>query len=390
MKKLGSVIWLLLYIGSAHSQNAFYDALFLKTEYNEPLKGIVLYKDVRQVLMNYFPGKNEDEIDTSLLNLNPFFKGLFLPKGIMFADKTSFMPGALSSVGSLDVTNIADGLAKFLIERVKQELSTSFFENFKKELNNNDQLKIIFPSTFNALNVIDKEIYNYSLYLDLFRESFQKDLAFLLLHVQVLIDDKCMDVVFIKYPEIRTILSNALFIVNEFAEGKVPGEAFHDYVVNKALPDSVGLGKVNQLLLPALETIDLFSQSLRSKKTDQYWVSQDSLQMLFADNQTFQIYFGLIYQLSLLNTIKFSKTITFDNAFKKAGSKIDSLKQIYKPFLIGLIDKGKSTYYYFNAIKKKQKTGQDKPTYQDYYSLFDASINFLDSYEDSFTRSAFY
>ena len=58
--------------------------------------------------------------------------------------------------------------------------------------------------------------------------------------------------------------------------------------------------------------------------------------------------------------------------------KIDSLKQVYKPYLIGLIEKGKSTIYYFNAIKEKQKTGKDKPNYQDYYSLYDASLNFFE------------
>jgi len=61
------------------------------------------------------------------------------------------------SIGNFDVTNIADGLAKFLVGRVKQELSTSFFEKFKENLDSNEQIQILFPVSYNALKAIDKE-----------------------------------------------------------------------------------------------------------------------------------------------------------------------------------------------------------------------------------------
>jgi hypothetical protein len=44
-------------------------------------------------------------------------------------------------------------------------------------------------------------------------------------------------------------------------------------------------------------------------------------------------------------------------------------------YLTGLISKGENANYYFKAIKEKQGTGKDEPTYQDYFSLSDATLN---------------
>jgi hypothetical protein len=43
-----------------------------------------------------------------------------------------------------------------------------------------------------------------------------------------------------------------------------------------------------------------------------------------------------------------------------------------------LLSRGKNAGFYFKSIKEKQNAGKEKPTYQDYYSLYDASINFLE------------
>ena len=48
----------------------------------------------------------------------------------------------ISSIGNLDVTNVADGLAKFIVERTKQELSVAFFERFKQDLDSIKQIQI--------------------------------------------------------------------------------------------------------------------------------------------------------------------------------------------------------------------------------------------------------
>jgi hypothetical protein len=279
------------------------------------------------------------------------------------------------SLGSLNVTNFADGLAKFLVERVKQELSTSFFEKFKQELERIKQLQIIFPATYNALLAIDKEIYNYAAYIDLLRESFQKDLTMLLPNIHRLIEDPCMDVVFSQIPEARIILTDAYYITSQFNEGIFPGEVLHKCIVNEADRDL--LVKINSNLYPALQTLDLFSQSMRSYATDKYWIDNETMKVLF-EPATFQIYIGLVYHQSVYNKIQLNDGSTLDALIRSHANKADSLIKIYKPYIKGLADRGGSIENYFFSIKSKQESGQDKPTYQDYYSLYDACYNFTE------------
>jgi hypothetical protein len=387
MKKIIVIVVLFIcsYI-SSFSQNPYYDALKLNEKSFVQGDGkISFYKEdsifISEVLKKYTKDAN---LYTELIvafNSNPFIAVPTITSmtsyGIFDISKLKGVTGGLSSIGKLDVTNLADGLAKFLVERVKQELSITFFEKFKKDMDSIKQLQIVFPATFRALQAIDKEIYNFSAYLDLLRESFQKDLVLLIPHIDKLVNDKSMDVIFSKYPQVKLMLSHALFLTTEFSAGKFPGEIFHNYAVNKAKVDSTLLDSINIYLWPSIATLDLFSQSLRSRQTGQYWIGADSLKLLF-DKNTFQIYIGLIYQQVVNNPIYFTDKESLASNLLKYGSKINELRELYEPYLFGLIEEGKSVGSYFNAIKEKQIAGKDKPTYQDYYSLYDASINFIE------------
>lgn len=378
MKKTTLTLALLFFIltNNFGQRIAFYDALYLKSIIAANPDGFKISAENRPVLNYYFGTGLTDAQLTAAIQANPFLEEYFQTAGTQSIPAGLTLPGIASSIGGLDVTNFADGLAKFLVERVKQELSTSFFERFKSDLDSIRQLQIIFPATYNALKAIDKQIYNYTAYLDLLRDSFQKDLTFLLPNIGRLTDDKCMDVVFIKFPEVRVMLSDALYIVNDLNEGMFPGDALHNYLINKA--DKKSLGQVNKYLYPSLATLDLFSQSLRSRQAGHYWVSSDSLKLLFDDHTTFRLYMGLIYQQAIKAAITITDQLTLVQKLKLYAAKTDSLILLYQPYLTGLIEKGKSIDYYFTAMKEKQKAGLDKPTYQDYYSLYDASFSLLE------------
>jgi hypothetical protein len=371
MKKyLLVLIFISINIHAKSQRSTYYDALYLDQKLKSSVqKKILLSKDVLQLLSAYYLSSDTFSINRNLLDKNPFFKDLFLDQAANSAGK-NFIGNSISSVGGLDVTNFADGMAKFIVKRTKQELSIAFFERFKKDLDSLKQFQILFPATFNAFNAIDKDIYNFSAYLDLFHDSFQKDLALLLPNIDKLIKDKCMDIVFVKYPEIRIMLSDAIYIANEFSEGKHPGDVIHNYITLQA--DSNSLNKIEPNLYPSLRVFDLVSRSLRSKQSAQYWVSPDSLKLLL-DDTTFNIYLGLIYQQASQSPIIFSNK-SFTEILKTS---INNTKP-YKEYLTGLISKGKNANYYFKAIKEKQVTVKDKPTYQDYYSLYDATLNVLE------------
>ncbi len=82
--------------------------------------------------------------------------------------------GGGSGLFGLNVTNFADGLAKFLIERGKQELSMAFFDKMKEEFKKYPELKTLFPLTFEILEEIEN--HNILTLLQELRDAFAKDL----------------------------------------------------------------------------------------------------------------------------------------------------------------------------------------------------------------------
>jgi hypothetical protein len=91
-------------------------------------------------------------------------------------DRESKSIGGALGGGSSFVTFFADGLAKFIAKRTKQELTNSFFRKFKEDLARYPVLDTLFPQTHYLLNRIDKDIYFFDKYLDDLRDHFVKDL----------------------------------------------------------------------------------------------------------------------------------------------------------------------------------------------------------------------
>ncbi|SCW46802.1 hypothetical protein SAMN03159284_01043 [Mucilaginibacter sp. NFR10] len=355
-------------------RRVFYDVLYLKSLYDKDGK-IRISPQNKPLFAYYFNLKNTTNVDT-VIKKNPFFNlnGIYEAGGASGGTIPS-PSGLLQSIGSLDVTNLADGLAKFLVERTKQELSTAFFSRFKKELDSTRQLQLLFPVTYKSLTAIDVEIYNYAAYTDLLRESFQKDLALLLPNVSNLIDDPCMDQLFAAMPHVRIIFIDALYIANEFHEGSHPGDIFHNYLVNKAGNGTLKL--VNENVYPALQAFDLFSQSLRSNQRDKYWVDADSAKMLFSNPVTFQIYLGLLYQQLEKKDINF-KEGSMKQFLKDRSGDFLKFEEIYQSYNIEFIQKATIVNRYFINLKQLQQKGENTFNYQDYYALYNSSLNLFE------------
>lgn len=396
MKKyLVITAFLTLAFNCLYAQSAYYDALKLRSLIVTDNKGRhfntkpdSLLK-AGNILYNYMKlDKKIDSINwhvihdefTSDPNFNPFLTPL-IPNSPNSGNepKSSGSSLSLQSIGNLDVTNFADGLAKFLVKRTKQELATAFFERFKDKLDSIKQLRILFPTTYRALSAIDQEIYNYAAYVDLLRESFQKDLAMILPNFALLVQDPSMQPVFKALPYLKTIMLDGLFLINEFNEGKHPGEAFHDYIAERA---DTTLNLINKNIYPSLQILDIFSQSLRSGAKDKYWISADSLKLLFKDKITFQIYMGLVYQQLTNKDIVFydkeGKMVDFKAFLTKHAAEIVQDEERYNSYLSDLIQKANEADKYFIVIKQLIQKGQDKPTYQDYYSLYNSALTLFE------------
>ena len=93
-------------------------------------------------------------------------KNHFIPSGL------SKSAGALS--GFINPTFFADGLARFAIARVKEELSIAYLDNFREKLGSFEQLRIMLPGVTTTL--VDDDLFNYSVLLPTLRQNAWQDM----------------------------------------------------------------------------------------------------------------------------------------------------------------------------------------------------------------------
>ena len=84
---------------------------------------------------------------------------------------------AISGITGLEVTKYVDGLAKFLVSRVKQELAILYFDNFSKAIRDPDvkDIQFLFRNTYGQLDLLGDEIYDFKPYLNSIREGMEND-----------------------------------------------------------------------------------------------------------------------------------------------------------------------------------------------------------------------
>ena len=323
-KSLLIILSAIFSVSFLNAQSPVYDALFLKNILDITGKYPLESRDtVYSILSKYL---KEDDIEFGGFNSsNPFMKKYF-PSGGVFVSPNiieGVSKSLLSSVGNLDVTNIADGLTKFLIERAKEELSVAFFAQFKKDLADEkyEDLRLLFPQTYRTLQLIDQKIYQYSAYLNSLREVFILDLNSLPNTLPIVISKPLYAEYFKKNPVLKLGIQFGVISSN--------------FLINKKNIKHVGI-VIDSLLKPdlifpikqpndtanwldaningSIKTFQLVSFSLRSTdisgiddSTQKYWVGLDSLLMLVSDVNAFNIYLGLIYQQAANQEIKFAK-----------------------------------------------------------------------------------
>lgn len=179
MRNQHLILFLSFFLFSATStaQNAFYDAeKAKKIKHSLSAAGAIQFEvdssnmhDFNEVFKYYLP--DSAKIPNSDFELYKAIKAAL--EGNVFIEMAGtaqsdddlekkvagLIPGALNKsigfVGSLNVTNIADALARFLIKRGKEELNVAFFNRMRDFLERNEECKTLFPSTTEFLKNID-------------------------------------------------------------------------------------------------------------------------------------------------------------------------------------------------------------------------------------------
>lgn len=329
------------------------------------------------ILKRYLPDsvKNRPDLSDAMvfkkyLN-NPFF-GAELDSltgggggaGLFAAD---LFGSILSAAGNLDVTKIADGFARFLVKRTKEELNVAFFSRFYKEIKEDKykDLQILFPQTYLLLSAIGDEIYNYSVYLNNLRQAFEKDLASLLPNLPKVVERGVYAKYFNDHPELKATVLSALYVGNGLVQKKHPGQILGEYDVNL-------LNKVNIDIKAGVQTAQLFSESLRSNGTNHYWITSDSLKLLLDDPITLKFYFGLLYQQAAVQQIKFNKgalTGILDTILSKTDI------TAYHSFIKGFIAQATTLT---ENIKNLAGKAPDKRDFVDYYGFYNEALNTIE------------
>ncbi|HAD97907.1 MAG TPA: hypothetical protein DCG19_10915, partial [Cryomorphaceae bacterium] len=382
-----------LFSGPVFPQLAFKDALTLRTLDHRLSEGQVqfLQQDsatLMDILKNHSVYSTYQGIAKDFEN-NPFIALSHSASQSIAPSDQPNVPSdfSLGGLSGFNVTHIADGLARFLVERTKQELSVAFFEKFKEQLEAQRQLQILFPSTFQRLEAIGDDIYRFSAYLESLRTAFQQDLTSLLPHLRQLIQDPSMDQVFAQNPVLRIILSDGLYLVMQLNDDKHIGDALNSYISYEASP--AHLDSINSNIYPSLALLNTISQSLRNDTpaNGSYWVrSQDFAEL--KDEVTLKLYLGLLYQQLELFEIEHNQQLRIGNRpvldfLEKGNQDFSKFRDTAIALISPVVQEGKEIDVKLSYILNLQQQGQ-KANYTDFYELMQASLNFLETVKKTY------
>jgi len=293
-------------------------------ETNEDLKMFLLYYGV--TTHNY--GKQTINIETAQAALSnnvflaPYVSGdLFESKDGKISDLAGVPQSGIFSttaIGGLDVTTIADGLAKFLVKRTKQELNEAFFTRLRDMLNDDKyrDLQALFPATWILLNNIGTEVYGFEKYIHSLRQAFKTDIDELLTHASVLVDNHP------EYFETRkkekASLLLALHIALSLQNDMHPADIIATLPMQPVLEADMGWHG-------ALQTLQLLSFATRNVDGTSYWADINELRAVINDKERFRVFLGLCNQLALIkyNGIPYSDNTNLYNTLNNLANEFD-------------------------------------------------------------------
>jgi hypothetical protein len=368
-KLVASLLALVLVI-NAKSQSAYYDAFELKGIFAQPLT-VQLMKDAGGILNKYLaPGvRTANQVQVQYL-ANPFipanYKTFIFPAA---GESITSVASLLSAAGELDVTNIADGFAKFLVERTKEELNIAFFERFKKKIHEPgfEDAVILFPQTCSSLDVVGDQIYNYEAYIGALREAFEADINGLLSNLPQAINDGRYSAYFAAHPVLKSTCLSATYIGNGLLNKVHPGQILADF-------DIANLNGFTASVQGTVQTLQLFSESLRSNGTDHYWLDKDSVHLLLNDPTALQIYFALLYQKGGTLAINFGAGQTLQTVLNANLLPVANITNANN-FIKGFVNQ---TVTLTQNIRNLIGKDRDKLSFSDYYDFYTSALNLID------------
>lgn len=352
-------------------------------------------EEMLRLLSHYFPGaKTQDDIKNAAQN-NPFLKSIvndqlfanaYIPPATVSESDGKGIASALSlsGIGGLDVTSLADGFAKFIVKRTKQELSIAFFDKMKKELDSYEyrDLRSLFPQTYSLLSTIGTDIYNYQRYLENLREAYIADLDALVTNLPSIIKNHPE---FFDKPENKVFaasLKSACYVAGELQNQSHPGDILANYPVSH-LQDFE-----KEYPAASVQTLQLVNMSMRkavSKEDEEadYWVDIKQIRNLVNDKKAFKIYLGLLYQHTLNNykdiVYDSTKNISLLSVLKKIADKYDTTSEDYQAYKQYILQFAQKTQALNTMIKTyKGQPLNDSSAVELYAKYFTSAVDLIE------------
>lgn len=388
----------LLLTGLLSAQNAFQDARALRAFVEEGRDGKLYFQakaatkyEAFPILLKYTTRTDTAKVDQIIkaLGENPFIGG---GRGNAIIRIPNNFQGVISTTGSskerflgagggsgLSVTNLADGLAKFLVMRTKEELNIAFFSEFQQAVRDNDALNSLFPVTAGILATVGEDVYKFDQYLNVLRESFIKDLEILPRHLAVYLGEGNL----IKQSHTRLLVRDALEISQLLLEHQTPDSLIRycAYTAYVQMPEELLLvnDPVQQKrlhdLAAGLRVAALFSESLRSNKSGEIWVSGAEIKQALRDPITFNLYLGLLWQQSV--GLGFSNDKTLHDALRPVANSIQQANAM-RSFLTDFSEFGRDVRLGLDSVSAKRDAGAPV-AYQEYHQVFNGVLGILES-----------
>ena len=359
---------------SSFSQFACNDALKLSSYISKGKFNPDKKLQVDSILSKYI--FDPDGTPSSTFSENPFIGGFF-QRGTSHSLVSGASKSIGNAIGGMDVTSIADGLAKFLVKRTKEELNVAFFSKFRETLNNPKyaDIRVLFPNTWELLDAIGDEIYDYNRYIQNLRDAFLTDIIILDQNLPGIIPNH--EAFFNTNFGLAVSINTACYITSSLKSQVHPGEMIDQFPLDEFFKKKGQTGYFNLNWSGAVQTLQLISESFRENapREGNYWVDLKTANELVNNKVAFKIYFGLIYQVA--------QNDRFDSIKYTSGSFVESLKKVdfdsdyvaYKGFITKFAVKVNDLN---NLVKNHSKPANDSLAVENYAKYFTTSVSLLE------------
>ncbi|WP_162996868.1 hypothetical protein [Mucilaginibacter kameinonensis] len=276
------------YSADPTSSSDYYRAAYVKKFYDTDAKTITITKEIQDLLANDIYYKKGTPINKTLLDKNPFFKGLFEDPGAMGGGNlpAGFSKG-ITALGNVDVTKFANAIADLMIDRAKQELTVAFFNRFKKLSDKYPEFQLMFPKTSDNLrNLLS---FTYPQMLPKLRDGFFDDLQQVTYNLEAVLELPKYQTLMENFPEVPAAIA-CVKLMHEIEDGASPDKVIVD--IDQAISDIEGKPFYTNAsdgfknLVATVHFAKIFSESLSSTTPSRSWVTPTELKTMFADDIT--------------------------------------------------------------------------------------------------------